>query len=141
MANVLSWMRGYLSSVYPAELEDFFRRVEVKNSPELEGLVEILEEIKGIYEGQVSEEIMFPPKLAIREQLEPIMAGLVEQDHSALNMCVTHDFNIYLILELCLGRPIKDVGRIEHLEGLVFFEQDGVVQVTDHLGPPKAVRL
>lgn len=91
--------------------------------------------------GQISEEIMLPPKLAIREQLEPIMSGLVEQDYLCLNMYVTHDVNLYLIRELCLGQKIEDVGRIEPLEGLVFFEKDRVVQVSNHLGPPKAVRF
>ena len=84
---------------------------------------------------------MLPPKLAIREQLAQIMGGLVEQDNLRLNICVTHDVNLYLIRELCLGQKIEDVGRIEPLEGLVFFEKDGVVQVSNHLGPPKAVRL
>jgi hypothetical protein len=91
--------------------------------------------------GHISEEIMLPPKLAIREQLVQIMVGLVEQDNLRLNICVTHDVNLYLIRELCLGQLIEDVGRIDPLEGLVFFEQDGVVQVSNHLGPPKTVRL
>jgi hypothetical protein len=69
------------------------------------------------------------------------MAGLVEQGQLNLNVYVTHDVNLYLIRELCLGQLIEEVGQIDHLEGLVFFEQDGVVQVSNHLGPPKAVQL
>jgi hypothetical protein len=84
---------------------------------------------------------MLPPKLAIRQQLPQIMARLAEQDHLNLNLYVTHDVNLYLIREFCLGQVIEEVGRIDPLEGLVFFEQDGVVQVSNHLGPPKVVRL
>jgi hypothetical protein len=91
--------------------------------------------------GQISEEVMLPPKLAIREQLAQVMVGLVEQGQLHLNVYVTHDVNLYLIRELCLGQDIEEVGRIDPLEGLVFFEQDGVVQVSNHLGPPKVVRL
>jgi hypothetical protein len=91
--------------------------------------------------GQISEKIMLPPKLAIRQQLPQIMARLAEQDHLNLNLYVTHDVNLYLIREFCLGQVIEEVGRIDPLEGLVFFEQDGLVQVSNHLGPPKVVRL
>jgi len=91
--------------------------------------------------GQVSEEVMLPPKLAIREQLAQVMVELVEQDHLNMKVYVTHDVNLYLIRELCLGQGIEEVGRIDPLEGLIFFEQDGAVQVSNHLGPPKAVQL
>jgi hypothetical protein len=84
---------------------------------------------------------MLPPNLAIREQLEQIMAGLVDQDNLHVNMCVTHDVNLYLIRELCLGQSMEDGGRISPLEGLLFFEQDRVTQISNHLGQPKAVLL
>lgn len=91
--------------------------------------------------GQISEEVMLPPKLAIREQLTQVMVGLVEQGQLHLNVYVTHDVNLYLIRELCLGQDIEEVGRIDPLEGLVFFEQNGTVHISNHLGSPKAVQL
>jgi hypothetical protein len=75
IASVLSWMRGYLSSVYSAELEDFFRRVKVKDSPELEELVEILEEIKAIYEGKVSEEM----RRELKGIIDPVYKEMSDQ--------------------------------------------------------------
>ncbi len=47
--KVFSWMKGYLSPEYRPELEGFFRVIGVKQSPDLEDLVGILEEIRHSY--------------------------------------------------------------------------------------------
>jgi hypothetical protein len=55
--NVFSGMKGYLSPEYRPELETFFRGIGVKQSPDLDDLVSILEEIKVLYEKKPSDKV------------------------------------------------------------------------------------
>jgi len=55
--KVFSWIRGFLSPEYRPELESFFREIGVKQSPDLDDFVGILEEIKLLYEKKPSDKV------------------------------------------------------------------------------------
>ncbi len=76
--KVFSWMRGYLSPEYRPELEDFFRQIGVKDSPSLEDLVEILEQIKLLYVQKPSDQV----RLELKGIIDPVykeMSGKLKE--------------------------------------------------------------
>lgn len=80
MAIVLSWMRGYLSPEYRPEFESFFRDIGVKQSPDLEDLVGILEEIKLVYEKKPSEKV----RLELKGIIDPVYKEMSEKLKDAI---------------------------------------------------------
>jgi len=75
-----SWMKGYLSPEYRPEFEGFFREIGVKQSPDLEDLVGILEEIKLSYEKKPSDKV----RLELKGIIDPVYKEMSERLKEAI---------------------------------------------------------
>lgn len=78
--KVLSWMRGYLSPEYRPELEGFFREIGVKQSPDLEDLVGILEDIKLSYMKKPTDKV----GLELKGIIDPVYSEMSERLKDAI---------------------------------------------------------
>ena len=60
-----------------------------------------------------------------------------ELPEDSIDIFVTHDWNMYLLKELGLGLKHEENGAIEYLEGLVLFEKEGEIFITNHQSEPQ----
>jgi len=95
--------------------------------------------LKAWFAGSLSKDLLLSPEDALGKQIAPILDGFRPDDGPQIDICVTHDWNLYLIREMCLSQHNVDVGRVDYLEGIVFYKLDGVVQAKNHLGTAKTV--
>jgi broad specificity phosphatase PhoE len=67
--------------------------------------------------------------------LDRLLACLLELFRAApcnsLTLCVSHDWNLYLLTHLALGVPYAEQPRAEYLDCILFYEQGGQVRVAD----------
>jgi hypothetical protein len=89
--KVFSWMRGYLSPEYRPELEAFFREIGVKQSPDLEDLVGILEEIKLSYQKKPSDKVV----LELKGIIDPVYKEMSESLKEAIPNDATLNGNLF----------------------------------------------
>jgi Histidine phosphatase superfamily (branch 1) len=90
-------------------------------------------------DGDVDEGIMLPPDVAADMQRAAVMGILGEEDGAGIDVAVTHDWNIYIVQELCLGQRFEQAGDVGFLEGVVFYRENGAVHVANPLGMVKAL--
>lgn len=53
-----------------------------------------------------------------------------------LNFCVSHDWNLYLLREICLHQRQEEHGPAMFLESIAVFERDGRPYMVNHVGDP-----
>lgn len=63
------------------------------------------------------------------------------QQGPMIDICVTHDWNIYILKEIGLGMPHETYGKIEYLEGIVLFKDGEDTFITHSLSEPKPFQL
>jgi hypothetical protein len=91
------------------------------------------------FEGRMPPEIQSPPDEAIRTQIAAIRALLSDGDAPQIDIGITHDWTLYLVQEMCLNERFEDVGPAGYLEGIVFFERDGVLHATNSRSETKPI--
>lgn len=97
--------------------------------------------IRSWIDGKISEDVLVNAKDAANTMLRFLVGGLRESDVNTLHVSVTHDWNVYLIKEFALGLPHETFGRIDYLEGVVLFEKDGEIHITNHQKDPVLLSL
>ena len=58
-----------------------------------------------------------------------------------LDILVSHDMNLYPVRHHMLDQTIEDCGKVEYLQAIAFFEQDGEAFLQSHHGPARPVVL
>ena len=84
----------------------------------------------------IPESILMPPKEAARKMFKFMVCSLWESEKNTLQISVTHDWNLYLLKEFGLGLAHEEYGKVSYLEGIVLFEQDGKIYITNHQKDP-----
>jgi hypothetical protein len=84
--------------------------------------------------GGLPADMLLPPAQAMHAQLAPILTGLAAQVAPCIDVSVTHDTNLYLVCQCCLGQRFEDGRPPGFLEGVVLFEEEGVVKGVNQLG-------
>lgn len=99
-------------------------------------------------DGGIPEDIMMSPYSASIQMLDFLTKGL-EDDGPVINICITHDWNMYLIREIFLGLMQEEAGEVAFLEGIAVYEKGGEIyiagkgierQITDIL-PDEELRI
>ncbi len=91
--------------------------------------------------GNIGEELLMHPEVAVVQQLTPMVAALKDRDGACIDVCVTHDCNISLVRHQCVGHAPEEACSVDYLEGIVLFRDSDALFVADHLGPPKDLSL
>ena len=58
-----------------------------------------------------------------------------------IDVLVSHDMNLYPMRHHLLNQTIEKYGRVNYLDGLIFYAVDDVVQVQSHHGQPAPLML
>lgn len=95
--------------------------------------------LRSWFDGGAVEKVLMPAAESIRTQLTPVLARLREEDGPRIEVAVTHDWNLYLIRELCLHQRTEEAGKVRYLEGVAFFLRDGTLHAMNLLGGPEPV--
>ncbi|MCP4753334.1 MAG: histidine phosphatase family protein [Proteobacteria bacterium] len=93
------------------------------------------------FDGRVSSDILDPPEEAAATLVRFLVERLDETADSHLDICVSHDWNMYLIKEFFLGLKHEEVGDVEYLEGVIVFRQDNSLYITNHQIAPKKLTI
>lgn len=97
--------------------------------------------IRSWIDGHISESVLQNAKEASTTMFAYIIEKFKDVSEHAINIFVTHDWNMFLLKEFGTGLRHEDFGKIEYLEGLVLFEQHGEVFITHHQTEPKPLNL
>jgi broad specificity phosphatase PhoE len=92
--------------------------------------------IRAWIDGYIPETVMMNAAEASRTMVKFVEGCLCESERNTLNVSVTHDWNIYLLKEFCLGLPHEDYGKIAYLEGIVFFEKNNELFAANYQTDP-----
>jgi hypothetical protein len=78
-------------------------------------------------DGGIPEDIMMSPSSASFQMLDFLKHKLEDDPYGSrvLNVCITHDWNMYLIRELFLGIRQEEAGEVAFLEGVAVYEKGG----------------
>lgn len=90
--------------------------------------------LAGWFAGGVPADAMMPAATAARlvatVLVEKLRSPVAERQ---LDVCVSHDMTLYLLRHQLLGEGLDDA-PVAYLDGLLLFEEDGVLKLTSHRG-------
>lgn len=110
---------------------------------DLQKLIEIMVKqetfifIRNWIDGYIPETIMLNAKEAANSMFSYILQRFNEIPENAIDIFVSHDWNMYLLKELGVGLAHEQFGKIEYLEGLVFFMKDQTMFIAHHQTQPQ----
>ena len=91
------------------------------------------------FDKKIDERIMACPEKTARKLSGFVTDRLEALPEGQIALCVSHDWNIFVLQAFVLGMDMEKEFGAGYLEGLVFFEQAGTYFVTSHKTDP--VRL
>jgi len=115
-----------VSELSPFYVLDFMKTIEIIKEHDL------MTFIRNWIDGKFDESILMSAEASVRQMITFITDQLNTSDNGALYICVSHDWNIYLLKELGLNLPHEEYGKIDYLEGIVIYENNGEFYITNH---------
>jgi len=88
--------------------------------------------VRAWLDGDYSSEIIDDPEDSARKMVKFATEQLEQTIENHIDICVTHDWNLYLIKEVFLGLKHEEAGKIEYLEGVVLYKNKNDVFITNH---------
>ncbi len=133
--------KGYVSrggQTVNNQVEELLSPYYVKNPFELAGIMGSKPDdfIRYWFDGNISEEIIGDPKEIAREILSFPVDKVNGSTENQVNIGVTHDWNMYLIKEYCMGLRHEEVGNVDYLEGVVVYRENGQIFLENHQCDP-----
>lgn len=101
-----------------------FYIVDLKKILGMAGTYDVSSFIRKWIDGGIPGDIMMNPWSAALQMLGFLKQGLVDDDR-IINVCITHDWNMYLIRELFLGLTLEKIGEVAFLEAIAVYEKNG----------------
>lgn len=86
--------------------------------------------------GDYGDDMLMHARTAAETMMRFMIGGLGEIEHNTLQICVTHDWNLYLLKEYGLGLSHEDKGKVDYLEGVAVYEQNGRFFMVNHQSDP-----
>jgi len=117
-----------ISNIIDTTLSPFYVR-SVQKLFELIGKPGDTDFISKWFKGEISTELIDNPEEASKK----IVKSLVEKtNNNNINICISHDWNLFLVKEFFLKQVYKDNRNVEFLEGVLVYEKDGSFFITNH---------
>ncbi|MCG8471939.1 MAG: histidine phosphatase family protein [Desulfobacterales bacterium] len=111
----------------PFYVKDFKRIIEVILQYDLFGF------IRTWCDGGFSSELIEPAQKAAQAMMG-YAHGLLKDGTQGLTVGVTHDWNIFALKEFAMGLPHEKWGKVEYLDGVVFFRREGALWGASYQG-------
>jgi hypothetical protein len=92
--------------------------------------------IRSWMDGDLGDDILMNAREAAWDMIRFMTGGLDETAHNTLQVCVTHDWNLYLLKEYGLGLAHEDAGKVDYLEGVAVYSQNGKFYMANHQTEP-----
>jgi broad specificity phosphatase PhoE len=112
---------------------------------DIEQIIRLLKErgpnnyLRDWFDHRIDESIMGNPVTAtttITRFMLNCIDGLADNE---IALCVSHDWNIFLLKEFALGLSHEEAGDVGYLDGVVFYENNGQAFVTSYQTDPQPV--
>ncbi len=88
------------------------------------------------FDGNIPEEIIEVPEKAAWNIVDFLAANLTDLSDNQVSLSVSHDWNMYLVKEQCMGLVHEEVGGVEYLESVVVYEEDNQRYLANHQCDP-----
>lgn len=96
------------------------------------------------FAGNVPADAMMPPdiaaRLVVRVVAEKLRDNPAREDGAQLDLCVSHDMTVALVMDRLLDQPAGDY-EVEFLDAVVAYEADGALWLRSCHAPPRQVDL
>ncbi|MCG8564712.1 MAG: histidine phosphatase family protein [Desulfobacterales bacterium] len=116
-----------LAPFYIKDIEDAIGLVEEQGS---------IDFIRNWFDGKIDETVMENPERTADTLAEFLVERLKEMGPKEIALCVSHDWNLFPLKEFKLGLKHETAGDVGYLEGVVIFEEDGKIYITNHQSDP-----
>jgi broad specificity phosphatase PhoE len=138
--------KGYVSQggqTVHNRIEDLLAPSYVKKPFELSKILRarLPDFVRHWFEGNISAEIIDPPNQAARAIAHMLAEKLEEQPEKQINLAISHDWHLYLVKEQIMGLKHEDVGRVDYLEGVAIYRQDGRTYIMNHQRQPQLLEV
>ncbi len=92
--------------------------------------------IRNWFDKKIDESIILNPERTADALTQLMTQHLSDLSDNEIAICITHDWNIFPILEFKFGVPFETVGDVDYLEGVIFYIENGrTMAITNRLDP------
>jgi len=91
--------------------------------------------------GEFPSELIANPESSAKKIVGFAKEKLTESLEDHIDIFVSHDWNLYLVKEILLGLKHEDYGKVEYMEGVVLYSQNGDIYITHHQAEPRKLEL
>ena len=91
------------------------------------------------FSGEIAPEIMMPAPQAADILLRAMLAAFRENHDELPALCISHDWNIFLLKDYYLGLPHEEFGDVHFLEGMLLYERQRELYLAHHHGEAKQI--
>lgn len=97
--------------------------------------------IRNWIDGKLPESVIKNAKQTSAMMFLFMLEKFKEISDNSIDIFISHDWNMFLLKEFGTGLKHEDFGKIEYLEGLVIFEQNGNIYITNHQTEPVQLKI
>lgn len=97
--------------------------------------------IRNWIDGGIDDSVLMNAEASARQMMSFMAGNLNDSPEGTLDICITHDWNMYLMKEFGLGLDHETYGKIDYLEGVVIFENSGDLYITNHQKSPERLTV
>ncbi|MBT3311613.1 MAG: hypothetical protein HN737_04725 [Desulfobacterales bacterium] len=84
------------------------------------------------FSGEISTELIDNPEDAAKKIVKSLAEKTKKSIDDNINVCISHDWNLFLVKEYFLKQRYKDHRKVEYLEGVIVYEKDDKLFITNH---------
>jgi len=100
-------------------------------------LVKIMQEnypdfVRFWFNENISTDIIDPPQKAAQTIIQMLSSQLDNLPDNHINIGVSHDWNLYLVKEQIMGLKHEEVGKVDYLEGVALYQNEGQTYIANH---------
>ncbi|UCC54000.1 MAG: hypothetical protein JSV68_08510, partial [Anaerolineaceae bacterium] len=97
--------------------------------------------VRNWFDGKISTELIDDAAQAAQTLLNSLLELLQEPSAYGGNICISHDWNLFLIKEFYLRLKPEDNEYIQFLEGVIIYEMHDAFYIINHQSEAKMLKL
>ena len=96
--------------------------------------------IRNWFDGKISTDIMAEASQSASSLLKALL-DLLQETTTSGNICISHDWHLYLLKEYYLGLRVEETGPIAYLEGVIIYKWHADYCITHHQSDAKLLKI
>ncbi len=93
------------------------------------------------FKGEISTELIDNPEEAAKKIVESLVEKTKKSINNSINISISHDWNLFLVKEFFLKQRYEDHRNVEYLEGVLVYEKDDNLFITNHNNKNETIML